>query len=321
MAEVAVRKAVYAQILSVIMALAAGFAILGESRDYRQYQLFFESLRYGASDTRFEPGFVLLSKAIVSLLNPSFNSFLLVCAWIALSLKMHLLATKRNLWIPAALYVLVLLPLHEMTQIRLALAVALAYWAVDVSIRHNHEKWVAVPSLLILALGASFQSSVLVMLPFSLGLRRLFHLNDNLLLIMFFVIPAGILWLMMGGLTNFNPLVSMYWENTDEVIPANPFSVRNLGLITLVFVGYLYLHRLPEDARIYFYISVMGIGLWYGMMTFPVFAHRLLELTIFSYFLWIPALPTNARILCWSIFGAVAGFIVYRAIFLDPMFS
>jgi hypothetical protein len=150
-----------------LLSLAAGFRFLGQDKDYLSYVDFYDklnaSLITSLSETRFEPGFVFLGWASKFLLHFDFSLFLLLSASIALSIKIYLLSLRKFTWILLVFYVLILYPLHDMTQIRAAIAMAMTYLAFDFLIK---RKWHhAIP---LFALGVLFHYSVLIFSPFLL---------------------------------------------------------------------------------------------------------------------------------------------------------
>jgi len=104
----------------------------GVSRDYADYEAFFDALRaQGPSvigETRFEPGFVLLAY-LASLVCPSSLSLYALLAAVAAGVKFfvfHGFAQRRSAMIPVALFYFVrFMPLHELTQLRASLAIAM----------------------------------------------------------------------------------------------------------------------------------------------------------------------------------------------------
>lgn len=312
------KRALYALLVSVLFALLAGFRVFGMDRDHSQYQQFFEAIAagYDANDiNKFEPAFVFVNKIFASFFPNQFILFLSCCAFFALFWKLRLLTLQRYYWLSFLFYFLILLPLHEMTQIRIGLALGFGYWGIHLSIEGRK-----LSGFLWLVLGALFQYSVLVLLPFVIMPARVFKYPKYLLVLVFCVSPAIFLWTFIEYAVFINPLMTNYMVIADYD-PPNPFSIRNLILICTLIIGFACFSKLNYKIRPWFLISVMGMGLFYGMTRLPVFAHRLLELTIFSYFIWIPSLPQKPRIAVWSLFILLSGYLFYRAIYLDPLFS
>ena len=308
------KRALYALLVSVLFSLLAGFRVFGMSRDYWGYQFLFESVADGDIDSRLEPAFIFITKLFGSFFPNDFPLFMGMCAFFGLFWKLRLLTLQRYYLLPFLIYFLILLPLHEMTQIRIAMASGFAYWGIYLSIEGKK-----LSGFLWLVLGALFQYSVLVLLPFVIMPERVFKYPKPLLVLVFGVAPSIILWSFVDSMDFLNPLINNYMAVADENA-VNPFSSRNLILICITITGFACFSRLNYKIRPWFLISVMGLGLFYGMMRMPVFAQRLLELTMFSYLIWIPFLPKKPRIAAWSLFILLSCYMFYRMIYLDPLF-
>ena len=96
---------------------------------------------------------------------------------------------------------------------------------------------------------------------------------------------------------------------------------RNLIFLTLVLTGLFNLQHISDQMLPWFCISVAGLVLWYSFMWLPVFAHRFLEITVFSYLVWVPSLPFRLRIPCLGLLLILAVYFISRMTFLNPMFT
>ena len=114
-------------IISFIIALISGFRIFGIDRDYYDYLDYFDTLAgfvEPEKSFRFKIGFELFTKLILTL-SKNFNFYLFSIAFFSIIPKMFLMAKhSRNLIISNCIYLLLIFPLHEMTQIRAAFAYA-----------------------------------------------------------------------------------------------------------------------------------------------------------------------------------------------------
>lgn len=298
--------------LASALSILAAERILGVDRDYQSYLDFFEIVDWGYSG-RFEPGFVIFN-LIVKQVFGSFWSLLLLVALVSLLIKFYLISKLPHFLFWVVLYCLVLLPLHELTQLRAALAIGFVYLALY-SAAIGVKRIVTLATVLI---AASFHASILIMLPFVLLWPSLSR-PSWLIFLGISVAPAAVLFVSIELLVYFNPLV-MHLLDIAEQMQANPFSARNLILIAVLAIGAFSLRRLPAPVLPWYYISVMGLGLWYGLMSVPVFAHRLLEVTMFSYFFWVPYLPWRERYLAMLLLLLLAAYLFFYALYIDPLF-
>ena len=119
------------------------------------------------------------------------------------------------------------------------------------------------------------------------------------------------------------PLVGFYLDQVamGEEIVINPFSSRNIIFLTLVTIGLFNLKYIPDRILPWFYVSVTGILLWYSLMWLPFLAHRFLEITVFSYLVWVPSLPFRLRIPCLLLLFILGAYFMSRMVFLNPIFA
>ena len=195
------------------------------------------------------------------------------------------------------------------------MAISLGYLALHLSLNRVGR---VLPFLLFL-LAATFQSSILILLPFFLFPAFLTRFDWRIFFAVT-ILPAAFLYPFADYLSYLNPLV-LNALNSIAAISANPFSILNILLIFILLNGISSAKQLPLNKLPWLYLSAMGLGLWYGFMSIPIFSHRLLELTIFSYFFWLPYLPRKRRIFGMSLFLILATYMFGRAIFIDRLFS
>lgn len=293
--------------------LLAAVRFLGIDRDFYQYLYFFNDLSL-PYDGRFESGFVYFS-FIIKKLTRSFTVLLFFVAFFSLIVKLYLILKLPNFWYWLIIYFLMLFPLHEMTQMRAAMAIGLGYLALHLSINRVGR---VLPFLLFL-LAATFQSSILILLPFFLFPAFLARFDWRIFFSVVFL-PVAFLYPSIEYLSYLNPMVLTALNSINEE-KANPFSALNILLILIVIIGVSSAKKLPASKLPWLYLSSMGLGLWYGFMSIPVFAHRLLEITIFSYFFWIPYLPGKRRFFAMALFITLATYMFARALFIDRLFS
>ena len=98
------------------------------------------------------------------------------------------------------------------------------------------------------------------------------------------------------------------------------FSSRNIIFSIILLIGLLNIKNIPKEKLKWMYVSIAGMGLWYGLLWLPVFAHRFLEVTIFSYLVWIPSLPRISRIISLGLLLVFSVYFLFRALFISPFF-
>lgn len=307
-------RALTATILVTTFSLLAAERFLGIDRDYYQYLSFYDELHsFKDYNGRFEIGFVALA-TITKFLTNSFWFFLLLVAFTSLSIKFFLLSKQKHYWLWFIIYLLMLFPLHEMTQLRVALAIGFGYLALYATSTGRPR----IISAGLLLLGSSFQASILILLPFVFFWERMTRPNLFILFIIALT-PSIILNSMMPNLNLINPLVESMLESRSET-SANILSTRNAMVAAALTIGFTHIKSIPPQALPWLYLTAMGASLWIGMINFPVFAHRLLEITLFSMFFWVPFLPFKSRILASSILLTFACYSFFRMLYIEPLF-
>lgn len=305
-----------------ILSIAAGMRWLGQDRDYNSYLNFYESLSSNLllafKQTRLEPGFVFLAWVSNHLIGLAFKNFLILAAAIALGIKFFLFFKRPYPWLLMVAYVPCLYLLHEMTQIRVALASAFFYLSVDSLL--DKKPWQARSLFLI---GIFFHSSFLIFLP--LFIIRISWLKKEKAAFLYIIILTAIIITILNNLEpikpfllTFNPLTTSYIEKTYQN-QLNYFSSQ-LVLLFVSCVGVFAYRVSTPNARIQIMIGIIGFMLFYTTASFPIFAHRLFEICIFSYFLWVTSVPQNFAIPATGGLLLFAAYMGYRSLFIDPLF-
>lgn len=310
------RNSILALAIIFIFSIIAGLRLFGEDRDFFSYQLFYESIdKVGAG--RKELFFALITNLIKQIFGSgSFYTFLLIIAFLSLSFKIWLLSKRNSFVLLSVIYFLLILPLHEMTQIRVGLATAFIYWGLYKSTHFNTS---ILKKTTYLVLGIGSHASTIILAPFVL-VPSFFQSRSIIYALLAITVPAVVISNSINLMIYLNPLVEYYVEMADQMETANPFSSRNITFLLILTIGLWNIKKLPYESLPWFYISLGGIGVWYGLMAIPAIAHRLLEITMFSYLFWIIDLPKFSKILALSLLFSFALYSFVRALFLHPLF-
>jgi hypothetical protein len=293
--------------------------VFGYDRDYFSYLRFYEKTYFGES-SRFEPGFQFITNVFKAFMGPdSFTFYLFFIAFVSLVPKFLILKNSRNYILMMAIYVMLIMPLHEMTQIRISVACGVMFWALHISIDSNRS---LLNRLMWVLLGVSFHYSSIILAPFIL-LPNWFNKRSLVWIIAVPLLLALAISSSMTMLVKLIPIIGFYLEQVTlgEELVINPYSSRNLIFLTLVAIGLFNLEHISDRMLPWFYVSVAGLALWYSFMWLPVFAHRFLEITVFSYLVWVPSLPFRIRIPCLVLLLILGVYFISRMVFLNPMFA
>ena len=285
----------YILIVVVILAIFTGLRIFGIDRDYSAYLMYFESLRGFKPDPNrvydYKVGFELFSKLIAGFTS-NFNIYLFSIALFSLLPKFFLLAKhSRDFIISIFIYVLFILPLHEMTQIRAGFAYGLFYLGIYFL---NNSKNISGLFLII------FSSTIHIS---TLSLSLLFfifkYFVNERISIFRQIISLIIIFLVLNLITKFgaNFIPEGFGLGyLQDVRSANILSLRYSILFLITFLGFRFYRFMPIQAINWFQISMLGIIAYYSMASIKIFSQRFIEATYLSYLLWIDYLPKNLRI-------------------------
>ena len=301
------------------MSIISMLRVFGYDRDYFSYLRFYEKTYFGAS-SRFEPGFQFITNVFKAFMGPdSFTFYLFFIAFVSLVPKFLILKNSRNYILMMAIYVMLIMPLHEMTQIRISVACGVMFWALHISIDSKRS---LLNRLMWVLLGVSFHYSSIILAPFIL-FPNWFNKRSKTWIIVFPLLLALAVNSSMTMIVEFIPLVGFYLDQASlvEELVINPYSSRNLVFLTLVAIGLFNLEHISDRMLPWFYVSVTGLALWYSFMWLPVFAHTFLEITVFSYLVWVPSLPFRIRIPCLVLLLVLGVYFISRIVFLNPMFA
>lgn len=315
--------------LAVFLLLASALAVavfqpMGLSPDYENYEIFFQQVRRDfsfAAGYRFEPGFGYA----VGWLTQVFGSDLAVYGALvvaAMGVKLGYLRAfaSRNsaegryfLYCAFVLYFFKFFALHELTQLRVSLAVAAllagAYylWA---------RRWLA--GSLAAALAVSFHYSSLILAPF-LYLPRMTRRQALMLAAALF---AVLHWTSGFGLSlaaQYFVVFDSYDTSFDDNV-INPFSLVFVPEYFMLAMALWYWDDLSELMRRVVMVELAGFALLLGLIDFPVVAVRGRE---FFSVLWVvfvaQASPrtTGLRVAIHGFIAASIALAFYQYVVLD----
>ncbi|HCN9800578.1 TPA: EpsG family protein, partial [Escherichia coli] len=116
----------------IIVSLLIGLRTLGLDSDFVSYSVYYANIanNLSFSDTRYEPGFVLLSYVFKEILNVNIYVMLSFLAFISLVIKEFIFLKDKHSFFITLIYLVGIGLLHEMTQIRVAVAVSFVLLAL-----------------------------------------------------------------------------------------------------------------------------------------------------------------------------------------------
>lgn len=291
-------------LLASFAAMAALTGVFGAGKDTGEYFDYFDVLRSGGFEAglehRFELGFALsvLALALTGLPNSALMASLV---FVSTLIKLKAIWGRDPLlnWMVPLLYLIRFFPLHELTQIRAALAIGFALVAIDAIMGGRR-----MTAWLCLAAGASFHYSVLAFVPIVLVGRRLTGLRTGVIVATAYACAAA-----LGGFLLTHETVSLpaslalYLESPDPTFAINVLSVpRILDFLSLAWLLSRFA-ALDALARAHTIAFLTAQALFYATISFPVVALRSSELFSVSWCLAFKGAMQGARGGAYEKFG------------------
>lgn len=254
----------------------------GVSRDYLEYDSFFDSLRSSGlselSITRFEPGFVVSAFLLISVLANNLAVYG-VLASLSLSVKAVVTAAFSRrpyaLAIAFALYVARFIPIHELTQLRASMSIAALLVAFLFHWRHKRALFV-----LACCVAISLHMSSVFIVPF---LAFSVFKRTHVLLIAvggFFLVRIA-----LEGLVTYLapdlPVLALYeaaFAGGEILQTHNPWSLALLLDVGMLLSGIVLWESLSGPMRHVLLLEAVGLAFFYGAIDLPIFALRVREM-------------------------------------------
>ncbi|NOT20483.1 MAG: hypothetical protein HOP24_09490, partial [Sideroxydans sp.] len=288
---------------SLIGFLLSVTQFFGESPDYFNYESFFDLVRSQGMNilevSRFEPGFSIFAVYLTHL----FTSNVIVYSWIvatAMLLKgwvinVHTTNLKIFLLI-AVFYVVRYFPLHELTQLRAAIAIALVMVGAMFVWQGK-----LLQGLLICVMAPFFQMSVAIIIP-----ALLLSVSKRWLAILIvsvaFILTSIFTGVVTGYLGDYIKILDAYQNQGFFDEKPNPFAFQLLIDWGMIIVALVMWNKLTLLMKRIILIELIGMAIFYGGIEFGVIAHRIRELySVFWVFFIADGLRLKAtKVLCFG---------------------
>lgn len=305
-------------VVVIICSMLFAFRVFGLDNDYQNYLYFWDHLGDGftQTDSRFEIGFVLLASLFKNIFHSNYIFFIFFISFISLLLKFQLFRKNKDFYFIALMYLMSMALLHEMTQIRAALAIGIAFYAIY--FRAN-DKFIS--ALILFFVSCLCHYSMIFLLI-------IFFLPENWInkgyfsdkrLIIFGLLVSFALSTFVGVLAQIIPMLRLYAERAD-IESFNFFSVRVIGVVPVLIFGFLSYKEFSSFEKRCYILSFLGLILTPATAIIPTLASRLYELSFVGYFFWLPAIRTYKKTSC-MLFMLVCVYLFVRNVYLSPIFN
>ncbi|GAA3596494.1 hypothetical protein GCM10023078_24760 [Gibbsiella greigii] len=228
-----------------------------------------------------DPLFVSFMRPFTSIYN-GFNVFLLVCAFITLTIKITALKNSTdNFFILMLLYGSYLLFLHDYTQIRIALAMAFVAFGIYCNKSRTSMS-------IFFCIGALVHLTTILIIITFLIYRRFGYKKFFWVVLFSFFLPL----IVFSGVIH-NARLETYIELAkykEQYFEANFFASQ--PILQIIGIMYIYVNsKLRKYICTYEYcFSMLGVVLFYSFSSVPVLSFRLFEMTMFFYIILLSRL-------------------------------
>ena len=259
--------------------------ILGESPDYSGYDDFFDLVRSEGLDvlvvSRFEPGFSIFAVLLIKLFTTNVVVYGCIVA-VAMLLKGWAISayssSHKIFLVVAAFYFVRYFPLHELTQLRVACAIALILVGAIIL-------WIGnlLLGTLICASAVLFHMSAVAIIP-ALFLSSSKRWQVMLIAFVVFVLTSIFSGFLTGYLANYIRILDAYQTGGFGDVKPNPFAIELLTDWAMIAVSLMMWNRLSLLMKRIVLLELIGMAIFYGAGDFAVIVHRVRE---FYSVLWV----------------------------------
>ncbi|RJL38793.1 EpsG family protein [Pectobacterium carotovorum] len=308
-------------VMFVFTSYICGFRLLGDDNDYYAYRYFYQSIgsNYSNLDSRYEIGYVIYAFLAKYRLDLTFPEFVVLSTTLAFFLKLLIFKDLRYSLFLFFLYIISFGLLHETTQIRAAFGLGFGFLALHAKSENKNVR-----ALLLFFLAVSFHSSAFILgaaLFVPLRILNLLSSNKILFIIGFLIIDIVVILSIKMLMIKF-PMIEYYAGGDFEGKTFNLFSAMYLGSIFLILIAYKYALAFDEFSLRCYFISAVGVILVPALISIPVVAHRIFELSEVSTFMWITSIRNiYVRVMCLLLFSLLAIYFFMRNYFIFPIFT
>lgn len=275
--------------ITFILWFLAAFRSSNIDADYQNYLTYMQDvLRYGNSS----PGGIFFD-SIVYGLNCVGLPITMIFAFYAISipLKYKLFLKFENYSAAIFLgYIGFFIYLHDFTQVRAGLAIAIGYWSVYIKYTSHGKKWFP-----LMLLGCLIHPSIIFLLIFIL-IDKYLPLKAMLMVLLlsiafsFFDIIAPVANKIVAIVNN--PTITLYYHLAIDGQSIKPFGVFPLFNLVVTFCSFYLVPRVSDEKinTVFIKFLLMSQICWFLLYPIPVMAGRLNQIFLFSIIFLTPLL-------------------------------
>lgn len=310
----------------IVIATAFLVAVMqpfGLSPDYANYEIFFDMVRqeFGHDmTTRFEPGFVLASGLLTSVISSNAVVYGLLVI-LAVVIKLFVLEKfvpsqkplgRYYLYLALVFYFVRFFPLHELTQLRASIAMSLIIVIAVLVWAGKHFR-----GALLTVVAICFHYSALILIPF-FYLPKLQRRTTVIVAvvagILLHVLSAPLVAVAQGYFLVFS---TYEFEFAKAVNPLSPVFLPEFFMIAAALFCW---RDLTDLMRRLVSLQLIGFALFYGLIEFTVVATRGRDLFSIMWTVFLVqggAVPVRVRCLLHIFVGMSIAIAIYLYVILD----
>jgi hypothetical protein len=290
----------------------AAFRVFGEDMDFFSYETYYDNIDFDNSKG-YEPVFNFIAMGIRAK-GFEFSSFLFIISLISLVVKFFVFNKFKFPIYSILIYFFVFYPLHEMTQIRVAVGLSLILLAFY--FRGINSRYVSIITVL-LALGTHY--SMVLFLPFLLFYEK--FKNRSLALLFILILLPFIIKMFFLPYAELLGNVQDHVLNLHDYAPQNILSTRSILSLGLIFYFMYNFNKVDTNYRVWIYIWFFGYSFFLAFHSFPIISGRIFELAYISVIV-VPANYNGKSVYkIMSAIGVISVYIFIKMVYLDPIFT
>ena len=279
------RAMLFGSLMAVVFGITSGFQIIGISRDYANYQIYFDFARnsplHEVLSYRFEPGFAVLV-CFLTALPLCGGAVYSAIAGASIFIKYAALKSTKNFWTVSIVFTLYYatryFTLFEMTVLRSAVALSIVFFVFYSRTEYEYRA----KHICLLLVAASMHFSAIIFIPIYL-VRPLSRITVATTGAAFFVAILAAKNLAIDVLPNYIPVFATYTDFTEATLLPIPFT---LDIVFLVFV------LLNWDKNDFLMKScalgmAISVAVHFSSLEFSMLASRFRELLSVFYLLYV----------------------------------
>lgn len=277
--------------------------LFGLSRDYMSYDLFFTNIRSFGFEyifaQRFEPLFSFISWGLTLFIE---NNLLVYTIFVFFSLSIKGLAmfsivpSWHIMLFISMFYFARFFPLHEMTQIRAAIAISFLLLSMKYSFESKKKM-----SLLFGLTALGFHFSSFIFIPFIYFFRKWEKLEIILLGTLILLLSLCLNQYILRLVAEKVQTASFYISGGPDVYKRiNPFNSAVLLDLFMIICGFFFWKKSTVQMRHILFLQIIGLAIFWGFGVFGVFAHRWREMISVFWILYFAQALIMKGMIRWS---------------------